>query len=138
MTLPTGIITARVAIQAVPPSIREAARGTRRVTAQVVLHHVLPLALPGVLTGTIIGMARALGEDGAAPDDRHGGSSCRRPARHPRRATALPVRSSCGDSPGARFVEKTSGAILVLLGFLIAMNGTADLAAAPLREAVVA
>jgi len=62
MTLPTIIIAGRSAIQAVPPSIREAARGLGASPLQVVAHHVLPLALPGILTGTIIGMARALGE----------------------------------------------------------------------------
>jgi phosphate transport system permease protein len=126
MTLPTVIITARVAIQAVPPSIREAARGLGASPLQVVLHHVMPLAMPGILTGTIIGMARALGE--TAPllmigmvafivDVPHGIGDA---------ATALPVQIFLwADSPERAFVEKTSGAILVLLGFLIAMNGTA-------------
>src|SRR5262245_6072292 len=126
MTLPTVIITARVSIAAVPPSIREAARGLGASPLQVVLHHVLPLALPGILTGTIIGMARALGE--TAPllmigmvafivDVPHGIRDA---------ATALPVQIFLwADSPERAFTEKTSGAILVLLGFLIAMNGTA-------------
>jgi phosphate transport system permease protein len=126
MTLPTVIITARVAIQAVPPSIREAARGLGASPLQVVMHHVLPLAMPGILTGTIIGMARALGE--TAPllmigmvafvvDVPHGIRDA---------ATALPVQIFLwADSPERAFVEKTSGAILVLLGFLVAMNGTA-------------
>jgi len=126
MTLPTVIITARVAIQAVPPSIREAARGLGASPLQVVSHHVLPLAMPGILTGTIIGMARALGE--TAPllmigmvafvvDVPHGIRDA---------ATALPVQIFLwADSAERAFVEKTSGAILVLLGFLIAMNGTA-------------
>jgi phosphate transport system permease protein len=126
MTLPTVIITARVAIQAVPPSIREAARGLGASPLQVVLHHVLPLAMPGILTGTIIGMARALGETApllmigmvAFVVDVPGGI---RDA-----ATALPVQIFLwADSPERAFVEKTSGAILVLLGFLVAMNGTA-------------
>ena len=62
MTLPTIIISARAAIKAVPPSIREAALGLGASKMQVVLHHVLPLAMPGMLTGAIIGMAQALGE----------------------------------------------------------------------------
>jgi len=59
MTLPTIIITSRVALQSVPPSIRDAALGVGASKMQSVLHHVLPLALPGMLTGTIIGLARA-------------------------------------------------------------------------------
>ena len=59
MTLPTIIISSRVAIKSVPPSIREAAMGLGASKMQSVLHHVVPLAVPGILTGTIIGMARA-------------------------------------------------------------------------------
>ena len=62
MTMPVIVISARNAIKAVPPSIRDAALGIGASKVQVVFHHVLPLALPGILTGTIIGMARALGE----------------------------------------------------------------------------
>jgi phosphate transport system permease protein len=41
-------------------------------------------------------------------------------------STALPVQIYLwADSPERAFAEKTSGAILVLLAFLIAMNGTA-------------
>ncbi len=62
LTLPVIIIASRAAIQAVPPSIREAALGLGASKTQVVFHHVLPLAMPGMLTGAIIGMSRALGE----------------------------------------------------------------------------
>jgi phosphate transport system permease protein len=126
MTLPTIIITSRVSIQAVPPSIREAALGVGASPQQVVAHHVLPVAMPGILTGTIIGMARALGETApllmigmvAFVVDIPGGFTDA--------ATALPVQIFLwADSPERAFVEKTSGAILVLLAFLIAMNGTA-------------
>ena len=128
MTLPTIIITARAALQAVPPSIREAAMGVGASPMQVVLHHVLPLATPGVMTGTIIGMARALGETApllmigmvAFIVDIPGGPL--------EPATALPVQIYLwADSPERAFVEKTSGAIMVLLGFLIAMNAAAVL-----------
>jgi phosphate transport system permease protein len=126
MTLPTIIIAGRSAIKAVPPSIREAARGLGASPLQVVGHHVLPLALPGILTGTILGMARALGETApllmigmvAFVVDIPGGF---RDA-----STALPVQIFLwADSPERGFVEKTSGAILVLLAFLVAMNGLA-------------
>ena len=126
MTLPTLIIAGRSAIKAVPPGVREAARGVGASPLQVMGHHVLPLALPGILTGTILGMARALGETApllmigmvAFVVDIPGGF---RDA-----ATALPVQIFLwADSPERGFVEKTSGAILVLLAFLIAMNGLA-------------
>jgi phosphate transport system permease protein len=126
MTLPTIIIAGRSAIQAVPPSIREAARGLGASPMQVAAHHVLPLALPGILTGTIIGMSRALGETApllmigmvAFVVDVPGGLSDA--------ATALPVQIFLwADSPERAFVEKVSGAIVVLLGFLVLMNGMA-------------
>jgi len=126
MTLPTIIITGRVAIQAVPPSIREAARGLGASPMQVVGHHVLPLALPGILTGTIIGMARALGETAPLLMIGMVAFIADVPRGVTDAATTLPVQIFLwADSPERAFVEKTSGAILVLLGFLISMNATA-------------
>ena len=126
MTLPTLIITSRVAIQAVPPSIREAARGLGASPLQVVVHHVIPLALPGILTGTIIGMARALGETAPLLMIGMVAFVVDIPGSLTDASTALPVQIFLwADSPERAFVEKTSGAILVLLGFLILMNGTA-------------
>jgi phosphate transport system permease protein len=126
MTLPTIIVTARVAIQAVPASIREAARGLGASPMQVVLHHVLPLAMPGVLTGTIIGMARALGETAPLLMIGMVAFIADVPRGLTDAATALPVQIFLwADSPERAFVAKTSGAILVLLAFLVAMNGTA-------------
>lgn len=126
MTMPVIVIAGRNAIKAVPPSIRDAALGIGASPVQVVFHHVLPLALPGILTGTIIGMARALGETApllmigmrafiAAPPD-----GLTDPA------TVLPVQIFLWSDEVARgFVEKTSAAIIVLLVFLLAMNGLA-------------
>jgi phosphate transport system permease protein len=123
MTLPTIIIAGRVALQAVPPSIREAAFGVGASPMQVVWHHVLPLAMPGVLTGTIIGMARALGE--TAPLLMIGMvafivDSPRGPTDP---ATVLPVQIYLwADAPERAFAERTAAAIMVLLAFLIVMN----------------
>jgi len=126
MTLPTIIITARVAIEAVPPSIREAARGIGASPLQVVAHHVLPLAMPGILTGTIIGMARALGETAPLLMIGMVAFIVDVPTGFSDAATALPVQIFLwADSPERAFVEKTSGAILVLLTFLILMNASA-------------
>ncbi len=126
MTLPTIIIAARAAICAVPPSIREAALGVGASRLQTSFHHVLPLAMPGILTGTIIGMAQALGE--TAPlimigmvafivDVPHGITDS---------ATVLPVQVfRWSDFPERAFEARTAAAILVLLGFLVLMNGVA-------------
>lgn len=126
MTLPTIIIAGRAAIASVPPSIREAALGIGASRMQTVTHHVLPLAMPGILTGAIIGMARALGE--TAPLLMIGMVAFIVDIPHTPfdPATVLPVQIFLWvDSPERAFVERTSAAILVLLGFLIAMNGLA-------------
>lgn len=130
MTLPRIIIPTRAALKAVPPSIRDAALGIGASRLQTVTHHVLPLAMPGILTGTIIGLAQALGE--TAPLLLIGMVAFVRdfPGAPPEGlfdpASALPVQiynwTQRGD-PG--FVERASGAIIVLLVFLIAMNAVA-------------
>jgi phosphate transport system permease protein len=123
MTLPTIIISSRSAIKAVPPSIREAALGLGASRVQMVMHHVLPLAMPGMLTGTIIGMAQALGE--TAPLLMIGMIAfiADVPSGPLDPATVLPVQIYLwSDLPERAFVAKTSAAIMVLLGFLAAMN----------------
>ncbi|MBS0613598.1 MAG: phosphate ABC transporter permease PstA [Proteobacteria bacterium] len=126
MTLPTIIIASRAAIKAVPPSIREAALGIGASSMQVVTHHVLPLALPGMLTGTIIGMARALGETAPLLMIGMVAFVVNVPGGFTDPATALPVQVYLwADSPERAFVERTSGAIMVLLAFLLVMNGAA-------------
>ena len=126
MTLPTIIIASRAALLSVPPSIREAALGVGASQMQVVAHHVLPLALPGMLTGTIIGMARALGESAPLLMIGMVAFIVDIPGGFTDPATALPVQIYLWvDSPERAFVERTSAAVMVLLGFLIAMNATA-------------
>lgn len=133
MTLPTIIIATRAAIRAVPPSIRDAALGIGASKMQIVFHHVLPLAMPGIMTGTILGLASALGETApllligmvafvttypAGPLD--GG------IMDP--ATALPVQVySWASRSDPAFIERSSGAIIVLLAFLLVMNVAAIL-----------
>ncbi|MFB9983020.1 phosphate ABC transporter permease PstA [Mesorhizobium kowhaii] len=126
MTLPTIIIATRAALAAVPPSIRAAALGLGASKMQMVFQHILPLAAPGILTGTIIGLARALGE--TAPLLLIGMVAF--VADYPKTpfdpATALPVQIYMWANEAERaFVERMSGAIIILLVFLMAMNITA-------------
>ena len=126
LTLPTIIIASRAALKAVPPSIREAALGMGASKVQMVAHHVLPLALPGMLTGTIIGMARALGESAPLLMIGMVAFIVDTPKGFTDSATVLPVQVFLwSDSPERGFTEKTSGAIIVLLAFLVVMNTTA-------------
>lgn len=126
MTLPTIVIAARVSIKAVPPSVRDAARGIGASQLQVVFHHVVPLALPGILTGTIIGMARALGETAPLLMVGMRAFIADVPKSFSDPATVLPVQVFLwSDSVERGFVEKTSAAIIVLLFVLMLMNGCA-------------
>ncbi len=130
-TLPTIIIATRASIRAVPPSIRDAALGIGASKMQTVFHHVLPLAMPGILTGTILGLASALGETapllligmvafvGNYPNAPWAGGF-----EDP--ATALPVQVySWASRSDPAFIERSNGAIIVLLVFLLIMNVTA-------------
>jgi phosphate transport system permease protein len=126
LTLPTIIIASRAALKGVPPSIREGALAMGASKIQMVAHHVLPLAMPGMLTGTIIGMARALGETAPLLMIGMVAFIVDVPQSFTDPATALPVQIFLwADSPERGFVERTSGAIIVLLLFLIVMNAAA-------------
>ncbi|QPQ56176.1 phosphate ABC transporter permease PstA [Allosphingosinicella flava] len=126
MTMPVIVIAGRNAIKSVPPSIRDAALGIGASPVQVVFHHVLPLALPGILTGTIIGMARALGETAPLLMIGMRAFIASPPGGISEPATVLPVQIFLwSDEVSRGFVEKTSAGIIVLLVFLLAMNGLA-------------
>ena len=126
MTMPVIVIAGRNAVKSVPPSIRDAALGVGASKMQVVFHHVLPLALPGVLTGTIIGMARALGETAPLLMIGMRAFIATPPQGIADPATVLPVQIFLwSDEVNRGFVEKTSAAIIVLLVFMLLMNGLA-------------
>jgi phosphate transport system permease protein len=126
MTMPVIVIAGRNAIKSVPPSIRDAALGVGASKMQVVFHHVLPLALPGILTGTIIGMARALGETAPLLMIGMRAFIASPPQGISEPASVLPVQIFLwSDEVDRGFVEKTSAAIIVLLVFMLLMNGLA-------------
>ncbi|MCC6863607.1 MAG: phosphate ABC transporter permease PstA [Rhodobacteraceae bacterium] len=130
MTLPTIIIATRASLKAVPPSIRDAALGVGASKMQAIFHHVLPLAMPGILTGTILGLARALGESapllliGMVAFVKDYPSSPPNGFFDP--ASALPVQVyNWTQRSDPAFAERASGAIIVLLLFLLTMNSVA-------------
>ena len=126
MTLPTIIIATRAAIKSVPPSIREAALGVGASKMQLIGHHVLPLTLPGILTGTIIGLVQALGETAPLLMIGMVAFVVDYPTTPLEPATALPVQIYMWATAAERgFIERTAGATMVLLAFLIVMNSVA-------------
>lgn len=123
MTLPTIIIASRAAIKSVPPSIKEAAIGLGASRVQTLFQHTLPLAMPGILTGTIIGMAQALGETAPLLMIGMVAFVAEVPGSIMDPATVMPVQIYLwSDSPERAFTERTSAAIMILLGFLVMMN----------------
>ncbi len=123
MTLPTIIIASRAAIKSVPPSIKEAAIGLGASRMQTLFQHTLPLAMPGILTGTIIGMAQALGETAPLLMIGMVAFVSDIPTGIFDPSTVMPVQIYLwSDSPERAFTERTSAAIMILLGFLVLMN----------------
>ncbi len=126
ITMPVIVIAGRNAIKSVPPSIRDAALAVGASKVQTVFHHVLPLALPGILTGTIIGMARALGETAPLLMIGMRAFVATPPSGITDPATVLPMQVYLwSDEVDQAFVQNTSAAIIVLLIFLLLMNGIA-------------
>ncbi len=126
MTLPTIIISSRAAIKSIPPSIRDGALGIGASPMQATMHHVVPLAIPGMLTGTIIGMAQALGETAPLLMIGMVAFIVDIPGSVTDPGTVLPVQIFMwADFAERMFVQKTSAAIIVLLIFLMLMNGGA-------------
>ncbi|MBN2721975.1 MAG: phosphate ABC transporter permease PstA [Campylobacterales bacterium] len=126
MTLPVIIVSGRTALRSVPASVRQAAYALGLTKLQVVKDHVLPLGLPGILTGSIIGIARAMGETAPLiivgmiafiPDI---------PTSFTQAATVMPAQIfTWAGMPEGAYVERVSGAIIILLGVLLTMNAAA-------------
>jgi len=127
MTLPTIIIATRGALLGVSPALRQAALGMGASKTQMVFHHVLPVTLPSILTATILGVAHALGE--TAPLLLIGMKAfvASIPGTPLDQATALPVQIYLwqGNEDRNFFEPRTAAAIMVLLAFMIVLNGIA-------------
>ncbi|RYE09673.1 MAG: phosphate ABC transporter permease PstA [Hyphomicrobiales bacterium] len=127
MTLPTIIIATRGALLGVSPALRQAALGMGASKTQMVFHHVLPVTFPSILTATILGVAHALGE--TAPLLLIGMKAfvASVPVSPLDQATALPVQIYLwqGNENRNFFEPRTAAAIMVLLAFMIVLNGIA-------------
>lgn len=126
LILPVVVISAREAIRAVPPSLREAAYGVGATKWQTVRHHVMPAAFPGIMTGVILSMSRAIGE--TAPLLVVGGASqvLFRPESplDPFMVMPLQIYNWTG-RPQEEFEHLAAAAIIVLMIVLLLMNSVA-------------
>ena len=83
-------------------------------------------ALPGIATGALVAVARIAGETAPLLLIGMNAFITSPPGGLLDAATTLPTQVFiCADSPERGFVSRTSAGILVLLGFLILMNGLA-------------
>lgn len=126
LVLPIIIMSAREALRAVPPSIREASFALGATRWQTIRHQVLPLALPGILTGTILALSRAIGE--AAPLITIGALTYITflPTGPFSPFTALPIQIfNWVSRPQKGFFTDAAAAIVVLLILLLLMNALA-------------
>ena len=128
MALPVMVIATRTSIRAIPQSIRDGAMALGASRLQTTIHHVLPLAMPGIMTGTILSIARVLGETAPLLMIGMVAFVVDVPTDFLDPSTAMPVQIYLwSDSAEPGFAEKTSAAIMVLLGILIAANMVAVL-----------
>jgi len=84
------------------------------------------MSLPGILTGTIIGLVQALGETAPLLMIGMVAFVVDYPTTPLEPSTALPVQIYMWATAAERgFIERTAGATMVLLAFLIIMNSVA-------------
>lgn len=126
LVLPIIIISTRNAINTIPSYIKDAATALGASRVQVMLHHIFPLSIPGIMTGTILAISRALGETAPLLMIGMVAFVADVPSNFTDPTSALPVQIYLwSDSPEPGFAQKTAGAIMVLLTFLIMFNGLA-------------
>jgi phosphate transport system permease protein len=126
LVLPIVIISAREAIRAVPPSIRQGSLALGATKWQTVSRQVLPAAVPGLATGAILALSRAIGE--AAPLLLLGALTfiTFNPTGVQSAFTVLPIQIFNWISrPQDEFRVLAAAAIVALLAILLAMNATA-------------
>ncbi len=126
LALPVIILSTREALRAVPKTLREASYALGATQWQTVSQQVVPAALPGILTGLILALSRAIGETaplitiGALTYVPFVPDSIWSPF------TVLPIQIfNWVSRPQAAFAENAAAGIVVLLGFLLAMNAVA-------------
>lgn len=126
LILPIVIVASREAIASVPASLKYASRAMGATRWQTIQKVVLPYAFPGILTGNILAISRAVGE--TAPLIMIGAVTyiAFTPSSVMDAFTVLPIQIySWISMPQEVFHELAAAGIIVLLAFLLTMNGIA-------------
>ncbi len=126
LALPVIILATREALRAVPQSLREGSYALGATKWQTIWHQVLPAAMPGIFTGLILALSRSIGETaplitiGALTYVPFAPDGIWSPF------TVLPIQIfNWVSRPQAAFAENAAAGIVVLLVFLLTMNGIA-------------
>ena len=126
MTLPTVIIATRAAVEAVPPSIREAALGVGASKMQTCSIMCCRSPCRAFSPAPSSASCKALGETAPLLMIGMVAFVVDYPTTPLEPATALPVQIYMWATAAERgFVERTAGATIVLLAFLLIMNAVA-------------
>lgn len=138
VVLPIIIVSAREALRAVPPSLREGAFAVGATRWQMISRMVLPAAAPGILTGAILAISRAIGE--AAPILVVSGIVflMNTPRNLMSDFSALPLQVySWASQPQDQFMSVAAAGIVVLLVVLMGFNVTAVILRQRLQRGMV-
>ncbi len=126
LVLPMVIMASREALRTVPNSLREASLALGGDRWQTIRKVVLPMSMPGILTGIILSIARAVGE--TAPLVTIGALTyvAFLPDSIGSAFTAMPIQIFNWISrPQADFHANAAAGIVVLLAFMLVLNGVA-------------
>jgi phosphate transport system permease protein len=128
LILPIIIIASRNAVRNVSKGVKDGALAIGASKIQIMFHHTIPIAFPGIMTGSILAVARAIGETAPLLMIGMVAFIANIPSKVTEPSSALPVQIYLwSDSFEPGFVEKTSGAIIILLALLIFLNSIASL-----------
>jgi phosphate transport system permease protein len=126
LVLPVLIVTAREAIRAVPPSIREGSMALGATQWQTIWKQVLPASLPGIATGAILSLSRAIGETAPLIVIGAAAFATSAPSGILSDVTALPIQIfSWISEPQDEYKALAAAGIIVLMVILLAMNAVA-------------
>ncbi len=126
LVMPIIIVATREAIRAVPKTIREGSYALGASKWQTIWRQVLPAASSSIVTGVILALARAVGE--TAPLIVIGALAyvpfvAKTPLDE---FTVLPMQIfNWVSRPQQGFIINAGAAIIILLGFVLLMNGVA-------------
>lgn len=126
LVLPMVVMVTREALRTVPQQLREASYALGATRWQTIRQIVLPMAYPGILTGAILALSRAIGE--TAPLLVVGALTYITfvPDGIDAPFTALPIQIfNWVSRPQHGFVVNAAAGIVVLLGTMLVLNGSA-------------